>query len=172
MTLSELAGSEPTVIPETEIVLRLVLASAAGAVLGFERELRERSAGLRTHMLTSLAAAVFTILTYEIFHQLRVAGNSNLDPIRVIEAVTAGVSFLAAGTIIHASGEIRGLTTGAGIWLAGALGLACGAGFYIIALFGGILGVAIVVAVKRFEQHLLETKETPAEKKRGKSDGD
>jgi putative Mg2+ transporter-C (MgtC) family protein len=70
------------------------------------------------------------MLTFEIFHATRSLDDGpNVDPLRLIEAVTTGVSFLAAGTIINARGRVHGLTTGAGIWLAGAIGVACGAGF-------------------------------------------
>ena len=85
----------------------------------------------------------------------------NVDPIRLIEAVTAGVSFLAAGTIIHSSGRIQGLTTGAGIWMAGAVGVACGAGFYLIALIGMVLAVTIFVVLRRIKRYWLPTKRTP-----------
>jgi putative Mg2+ transporter-C (MgtC) family protein len=107
-----------TSIHEVEIVLRLLLAAAAGAVIGVDRELKDRPAGLRTNMLVALAAAVFTILTFEIYHSLK---NANSDPVRIIEAVTAGVAFLAAGSIIQSRGGVQGLTTGAALWMCGAL---------------------------------------------------
>ena len=160
MTLTETAGLGSTTLPVLEIALRMLLATFFGAIVGLERELRGHSAGLRTHMLTALAASMFTILTFEIFHQVRQIDNSpNVDPLRLIEAVTAGVSFLAAGTIIHGSGKVQGLTTGAGIWLAGAVGVASGSGFYAIALMGTVLAVVIVVLLRGVERHLLDTKE-------------
>jgi putative Mg2+ transporter-C (MgtC) family protein len=141
---------------ELEIALRLTLASLFGAVIGFERELRDRPAGLRTHMLTAMAAAVFTILTFEIFHSMRAIDNAlSLDPIRVIEAVTAGVAFLAAGTIIQSKGKVQGLTTGAGMWLAGAIGVACGAGFYRLAFIAVVLAVLIMVVLRSVEKRLI-----------------
>lgn len=102
--------SSSTLTHEIEMVWRLLLAAAAGAAVGFDRELKDRPAGLRTHMLTSLAAAVFTILTFEIYQR----STSTADPVRIIEAVTAGVAFLAAGAIIQSrGGGVKGLTTGA-----------------------------------------------------------
>lgn len=165
MSWTDFLTVERTHIHEAEILFRFVLAIAFGAAIGFERELRERSAGLRTHMITTLAAAMFTVLTYEIFHEFQNAGpqTSGTDPIRLIEAVTAGASFLAAGTIIHGAGKVIGLTTGAGIWLCGAIGIATGAGFYQIAFFGVALTLIVLVALKRIEQHLLETKEPPTD---------
>lgn len=128
-----------------EVTARLVLASALAAVLGWDREERDRPAGLRTYMLVALAAAVFTVLTFEIFETtLQGSPNSNADPIRIIEAVTAGVAFLAAGTIIQGRNKVVGLTTGAGMWMAGALGVACGAGHYVLAFLGAVLSFAIL----------------------------
>ena len=83
-----------TVTHELEIGLRLVLAAAAGAAIGFERETKDRPAGLRTNMLVALAAGLFTIITFEIYHAFK---GANADPIRIIEAVTAGVAFLPRG---------------------------------------------------------------------------
>jgi putative Mg2+ transporter-C (MgtC) family protein len=161
MSWFETSGLGSTTLPVIEIAMRFLLATLFGAVVGFERELRGHSAGLRTHMLTALAACMFTVLTFEIFHQVRQLDNSpNVDPLRLIEAVTTGVSFLAAGTIIHGSGKVQGLTTGAGIWLAGAVGVACGAGFYAIALMGTVLALIIVVLLRRVERHVLDTKKS------------
>lgn len=151
---------ESQISEELQIGLRLVIAAVFGGLIGYERELRQRAAGLRTHALTSLAAAVFTVLTFEIYDQIRsLEPNPSADPIRLIQAITAGVSFLAAGTIIHGSGTVRGLTTGAGMWLAGAVGVAVGAGYYFIATVSVVLALIIFVGLRQFEQHWLETKE-------------
>lgn len=151
-----LEGSQ-TVTPPAEILLRLTLAAAFGAIIGIDRELKDRPAGLRTHMLTALAAALFTLLTLELFHQVQQIGEHvSADPIRIVEAVTAGVAFLAAGAIITTRGEVRGLTTGAGMWLAGALGLACGGGYYLIAIVGAILAIIILVGLKFLQRHYMD----------------
>lgn len=125
---------------ELEILLRLVFAALVAGLIGWEREDRGRAAGLRTHILTALAAVVFTILAFEIYTGHGRSG----DPIRIIEAVTAGVAFLAAGTIIQSRGEVRGLTTGASMWMAGALGVACGAGFYALATMAAIAAFLVL----------------------------
>jgi putative Mg2+ transporter-C (MgtC) family protein len=159
MDLTTLLEPNRTFIPEAEIALRLVFATVLGGIIGFERELKHRSAGLRTHMLTALAAAVFTVITFEILHDVGQTNASNADPIRIIEAVTAGVAFLAAGAIIRGGRDgVTGLTTGAGMWTAGALGLASGGGYYVIALMGGFLTVVILALLHRFERRLLDTK--------------
>ncbi|MDP3899178.1 MAG: MgtC/SapB family protein [Mesorhizobium sp.] len=134
-----------TWLPFPAIAARLVLAALLGAIIGFEREWRQRPAGLRTHMLVCLAAALIAIVTIEITHVAYFQDDSvQVDPIRLVEAVTAGVAFLAAGLIIFAKGEVHGLTTGAGMWLASAIGLCCGLGFWQIGLFGTALAVVVL----------------------------
>ena len=141
-----------THLPLDVIAVRMVVASLLGAVIGIEREWRNRPAGLRTHMLTALAAAVFTILMAEIFHSdLFTGAESRADPIRVIEAVTAGVAFLAAGAIIRGNGGVKGLTTGAGMWLAGSIGVAAGLGQFAIGAIAAILGFIVMYVVGKAE---------------------
>lgn len=124
-----------TTLELSAIVVRLLIAMACGAAVGIEREWRSHAAGLRTHVLVCLSAALVAILTIEIAHHDAFnRAEVRLDPIRLIEAVTAGVAFLAAGMIVFNKGEVKGLTTGAGLWFAGSIGLACGLGFWQIGL--------------------------------------
>jgi putative Mg2+ transporter-C (MgtC) family protein len=140
-----LAG-EATQMPAWDVFLRLSVAVIVGGLVGFDREMRNKPAGLRTHILVSLAAALFTVITFELHAEVaNKQPDATADPIRIIEAVTAGVAFLAAGAIIRGRGNVRGLTTGANMWLAGALGVACGSGYYAIA--GIATGFALVVLV-------------------------
>jgi putative Mg2+ transporter-C (MgtC) family protein len=146
----------PTWLPFTVIAARLALATLFGAVIGFEREWRNHPAGLRTHILVSLAAASFTIIGIEIVHSSQFANDAaRQDPLRLIEAVTAGVAFLAAGTIIVARGQIKGLTTGAGLWLAGSVGLA-GLGFWQVAAFVTVLAVIVLGLMHPAERALAQ----------------
>lgn len=174
----------PTFTSFPVIVARLLLAALFGAAIGFEREWRNRPAGLRTHVLVCVAAATFGILTIEIVHapvfQLDdVKDAVKVDPIRAVEAITAGIAFLAAGTILFAKGEVQGLTTGAGMWLAGAIGLAAGFGYWQIAGFGTLLVLVVLGLLHRFEVEfeLSEDKLDEKGRKRGqrrdrpKSDG-
>jgi putative Mg2+ transporter-C (MgtC) family protein len=134
-----------TWLPFSVIAGRLLLAAILGAVVGFEREWRNRPAGLRTHILICLTTAAIAILTVEITHVSVFSGQEiRIDPIRLVEATTAGVAFLAAGLIFFAKGEVHGLTTGAGMWLAGAIGLAVGLGFWQIAGFATLLAVLVL----------------------------
>lgn len=151
-------GGNPTHIDLPVIGARLLVAVLLGALIGFERELRNHPAGLRTHMLTALAAALFTIMTFEIYHEMvdLDANVARLDPLRVIEAVTAGVAFLSAGAIIRSGGDIKGLTTGAGMWMAGAIGVASGTGFFAVAIMATALVLVIMVLLGAFERRVLE----------------
>jgi len=133
------------------VITRLAAAAMLGLVVGLDREFRNVPAGLRTHMLVSLAAATFALLAFEIVERARLEGVSNPDPVRIIEAVTAGVAFLAAGTIIRGDRQVHGLTTGAALWLAGAIGLACGVGAYSIALVATVFGMAVLTTIRWFE---------------------
>lgn len=141
----------PTKIPFAVIVARLVGATLLVAGIGYEREIKSRAAGLRTHMLVSLSAALFAIIAIEVAAGPDFGDTVRLDPLRIIEAVTAGVAFLSAGFIIFNQGKIRGVTTGAGIWLAAATGLAVGFGYWGIGLAAAVFGLLILVALRWFE---------------------
>jgi len=145
-----IAGYWETGLPVGDAASRLCAALAFGAAIGFEREATHRAAGLRTHMLVSLASALFTIIAFEMYGRLRDSGvTSGADPLRLLEAVTAGVAFLAAGSILRDSGGgVRGLTTGAGLWLAGAVGMASGYGLFGLATVATVLAI-IVLALLR-----------------------
>lgn len=145
----------PTYTSFPVIAARLLLAALFGAAVGFEREATSRPAGLRTHILVCVAAAIFAILTIEIIHAPMFEDDSvKLDPIRVVEAVTAGVAFLAAGVVIFTRGEVQGLTTGAGMWLAGAIGLACGLGLWQVAALATLLALVVLGLMRRLEARL------------------
>ena len=148
-----------TFTPFPVVAARLLLAAIFGAAIGFEREWRNRPAGLRTHVLVCVAAPTFAILTIEIIHAPMFTADAlgdavKVDPIRIVEAVTAGVAFLAAGVVIFTRGQVHGLTTGAGMWLAGAIGVACGLGLWQIALFSTVLALIVLVLLYAFENKM------------------
>lgn len=148
-------GGQHTVLPSLEATLRILAAVVVGSLIGLDRELRNKPAGLRTHILISLAAALFTLITFEMHEQFAGDGSSRTaDPVRIIEAVTAGVAFLAAGAIIQSRGNVHGLTTGANMWLAGALGVACGAGYYFLAMIGTAFALVVLVVLAKLEARL------------------
>jgi putative Mg2+ transporter-C (MgtC) family protein len=141
------------------IAARLALALLFGALIGFEREWKARPAGLRTHVLVCVAAATYAILTIEITHApLFVDFGSTetvqMDPLRVVEAVTAGVAFLAAGAVIVSRGKVHGLTTGAGMWLAGAIGVCAGLGLWQVAGLATLLVIFVLALMRGVERSL------------------
>jgi putative Mg2+ transporter-C (MgtC) family protein len=141
-----------THLPVAVILFRLVMALVLGALIGWEREASHRPAGLRTHMLVALAAAVFAIVTVEMIHSDLISAETGVvDPIRLIEAVTAGAGFLAAGVIIQSRGGVRGVTTATAIWLAAAIGLSAGAGYGAIGVAATILTLIVLTLVQRLE---------------------
>jgi putative Mg2+ transporter-C (MgtC) family protein len=142
MLAEELLGA--TVLPLPIIVVRLVGAAALCALIGLEREAEDRAAGLRTHMLVGMAGSAFALITVSIIELYADRPEViRLDPIRLVEAATAGVAFLAAGMIVLSRGRVRNLTTGAGLWLAAAIGLAAGLGLWPIAVLAAVLGFLI-----------------------------
>jgi putative Mg2+ transporter-C (MgtC) family protein len=121
-----------------EVTIRLVLAAVLGGAVGLERELREREAGLRTHLLVSVGAAVFTLVSAYGFSDFRYGMGSGLtlDPTRIAAQIVTGIGFLGAGAIIRQGLSVRGLTTAATLWVVAAIGLASGAGYYSVAVIG------------------------------------
>ncbi|WP_052726158.1 MgtC/SapB family protein [Devosia epidermidihirudinis] len=142
-------GFVATYLPQHILAIRLLIAALLGAMIGFEREISTAEAGLRTHILVSVAAALFTILAFEIFHTIEPGtGGPQADPIRAVEAVTAGIAFLGAGAIFRSRGNVQGLTTGAGMWLAGAVGVATSLGYYIVAFGVALLAVVVLASLR------------------------
>ena len=132
-----------------EILFKLVLAIVLGAVIGFERELTNRPAGLRTNILVCLGATLVQIISIEIFanyHQL-----ANVDPARLGAQVISGIGFLGAGTIIREGANIKGLTTAASLWVVACIGLAIGQGVYIPAIMAAILSYVVLTALRGAE---------------------
>jgi putative Mg2+ transporter-C (MgtC) family protein len=112
--------------------LRLGIAAALGGAIGFERELRDREAGFRTHMLVCVGSALFTIVSAYGFREFLTSGDQVIraDPTRIAAQIVTGIGFLGAGAIIRQGLSIRGLTTAATLWVAAAIGIAAGAGYY------------------------------------------
>jgi len=128
----QLASSAIPTLNWDEALLRLSLAAVLGGMIGFERELREREAGLRTHLLVSLGSALFTIVSAYGFRDFLTSGAVvvRTDPTRIAAQIVTGIGFLGAGAIIRQGFSVRGLTTAATLWVVAAVGLACGAGYY------------------------------------------
>lgn len=132
------------------IAVRLTLATLLGGLLGWERESRDKPAGLRTHMLVSIGSATFTLLGFETGAELSERfGAAGLDPTRIIQGIVGGLGFLGAGSIIKSrdADEVHGLTTAASVWFTGALGVACGMGAYLLALISAGLGLVVLTVL-------------------------
>jgi putative Mg2+ transporter-C (MgtC) family protein len=116
----------------SESLLRLALAAVLGGLIGAERELREREAGLRTHLLVAVGSALFTIVSAYGFSSFVASGQAvvRTDPTRIAAQVVTGIGFLGAGAIIRQGLSVRGLTTAATLWVVAAIGMAAGAGYY------------------------------------------
>jgi len=119
---------------EFETIFQLILAIALGGLIGFERELKHRPAGLRTHMLVCLGATIFTIVSLSF----------DIDPARIAAGIVAGIGFLGAGNIIAQKGHIQGITSAAILWVVAGIGLSVGVGQYIIAIISALLVFAIL----------------------------
>jgi putative Mg2+ transporter-C (MgtC) family protein len=126
-----------------EMTLRLAVAALAGGVIGIERQSRHREAGLRTHMLVSIGACLFTLVSAYAWTDWTFANGSRItfDPTRISAQIVSGIGFLGAGAIIRHGASVRGLTTAATLWACAALGMAAGAGFY----WAGALATAFML---------------------------
>lgn len=145
--------------PELSIHLlsRLLLASFLGGLIGLEREIHGRPAGFRTHLLVSLGACLFTITSleiYRIFGNFSGSGPVGVDPGRIAAQVVTGIGFLGAGAIIRERASIRGLTTAACLWVAAALGIACGIGLFWLAISVTLVALVNLLLLKEVERRL------------------
>ena len=131
---------------QLELTLRLVVALMLGAVIGWERELQRMPAGFRTHALVSLGSAIFTIVSAYAF-----TGPLS-DPTRIAAQIVSGVGFLGGGAILHYGGTVRGLTTAASLWAVAAVGMAAGAGLFVVAAVSSVLVIVALEVFQRIER--------------------
>lgn len=136
---------------ELRFLPRLAVAFALGMLLGIERERRRKPAGLRTHVLVALSAAMLMCLSELVQHQ---EGATIGDPVRMAQGVLTGVGFIGAGTIVRQGDLVIGITTAGTIFMAAALGLVAGAGSYVLALLGAAGAVAAINGLERIERWL------------------
>jgi putative Mg2+ transporter-C (MgtC) family protein len=137
---------------------KLAVAAVLSAIIGLDRELKQRTMGLRTNMLVGVGAALFGILALEIPDLVEARADIfQIDPTRVISGIINGIGFLGAGAIIQRRSEIRGGTTGATIWALGGIGLACGFGLYLHAIVATVI-LFVVITVLGFFTHDHERK--------------
>lgn len=142
---------------ERTLVFRLLLAAALGAVMGLERELKRGNAGLRTHLLVSMGACLFTLVgAYGFLDEA--TQNARVDLSRTVAQITVGIGFLGGGVIVKHGEIVRGLTTAANLWLAAAVGVTCAAGMWKLALFALALALLALTQLERLETRLPPTR--------------
>ena len=152
LLLEELSGGLPEMREMARVLIRLMAAGLLGAVIGAQREHAGKPAGLRTHMLVAVGAALFVIAPVQL-------GFDSADLSRIIQGLATGIGFIGGGAILKLSEqrEIQGLTTAAGIWLTAALGVAVGLGALGAALISAALAWVILVVVLRIEKRVSKT---------------
>jgi putative Mg2+ transporter-C (MgtC) family protein len=138
-------------LTEMDIVIRMSLAFAVGAIIGFERSSRRQVAGLRTHILIALGACYLMLLSIWMPQHMN---SPNADPGRIAAQVVTGMGFLGAGAIIRLGNNIRGLTTAASLWLIAAIGLTIGAGMYIAAGTTAVLALIALTLLNKVEKKI------------------
>jgi putative Mg2+ transporter-C (MgtC) family protein len=143
---SQLVNGETHVVL-TSTIERLALAAALGGIIGLERELRHKAAGLRTNMLICFGSAMFTVLSAQM------ADRFGGDNVRIASQIIPGIGFIGAGAILRERGSVTGLTTAATIFVAASVGMAAGAGFYITASFATVVILLALAALGKLERH-------------------
>ena len=133
---------------------RLGVAAVLGGVIGIERELRDREAGFRTHILVCVGAALFTLVSAYGFRDFLTGGDQVIraDPTRIAAQIVTGIGFLGAGAILHSGNSVHGMTTAAMIWVNAALGAAAGLGYYRLALMSAALTLAVLLILAPIER--------------------
>ena len=136
-------------LTNSQIFLRLLLSVVLSSLIGFERQLHKRTAGLRTHILVCLGSCLIMLTSMYVFDIYidRVA----LDPARIAAGVITGIGFLGAGAIMREQSEVKGLTTAASLWVVAGIGLAIGVGFYSAGIFTAILALIVLFFLRRLE---------------------
>ena len=143
-------------VGNVELVLRLILAAVVGGLIGIEREVSNRPAGLRTHILVTVGSALITLVSKDAFYGIG-------DPSRLAAQIVTGIGFLGAGTIIKTGNSIKGLTTAASLWISAGIGIAVGAGYYLGALVTVGIVLITLVNVGGFEKKLIKRTYTTIE---------
>lgn len=137
---------------EIELILKILLSSVLGGLIGLERELSGKEAGLRTTILIAIGSTLFTILSFKI---IEIAGAG--DPSRIIAQIVTGIGFIGAGSIIHSRVSVHGLTTAATIWTVSAIGIAVGSGLYLFSLIMALLTILILHIFKYISTRIKNT---------------
>jgi len=139
-------------LTETQMILRLLFAAFLGGAVGLEREIHDKAAGFRTHILVCIGSCVIMLTSMHMFDIYK--GIADADPGRIAAQVVSGIGFLGAGTIIRSRASIVGLTTAASLWSIAGIGLAIGSGLFIVAAFGTGLILASLYILSKFDKSI------------------
>jgi len=139
-----------------EIICQLFLATVLGALIGLEREIKRKEAGLQTYSLVALGTCLFTIIFFELFNSFFGKTGISFDPSRIIMAIAVGIGFIGAGVIFRQPSGIVGLTTAAGLWATAAIGIAAGAKLYFLAIFTTFLALLILAGLGELEEKIFK----------------
>ncbi len=142
------------ILPYKIIILKLLLSAFLGGIVGIERDIRGRAAGLRTHILVTVGATLFMLISTEIYN-LYISNNSDsilrIDPARIAAQIITGIGFIGAGAIIHSGIDIRGLTTAGCIWLCAGVGMAIGISYYVPAITATFIALFSLIFLNKIE---------------------
>lgn len=149
MVTSLVRGLDASIGDQLELIGLIALAVVLGAVIGAEREIANKSAGLRTHALVSAGAALAVAIGHILYESALDDGGASGDPGRALHAVLTGIGFLGAGAIIrHRDTSVEGLTTAASLWFAASVGIATGLGLFVVAVGGTVVGLAVLALMR------------------------
>jgi len=135
-----------------ELTFKIVLSVLLSSLIGFEREMRQKGAGLRTHILVGVGSTLIVLTSLHLFDIYR--GVTIIDPTRMITGIVTGIGFLCAGTIMQAESRVRGLTTAAALWIVSGVGIAVGAGHYSAAIVVSIVVFLVLISMRSVERNL------------------
>lgn len=144
-------------LTDSQIILRLILSFVLSGLVGLERQMHHRTAGLRTHILVSLGSCLIMLTSLYVFDIYKYV--TSLDPARIAAGVITGIGFLGAGAIMREREGVKGLTTAASLWVVAGIGLAVGCGFYRAAMFTTVLALIVLFLLKYIEAIIFEEKE-------------
>ena len=137
-----------------QVVFRLVLSCVLSGLIGLERQLRHRAAGLRTHILVCLGSTLIMLTSIYIFDIYK--DKASFDPARLAAGIITGIGFLGAGTIIRYGEEVKGLTTAASLWVVAAIGMGIGCGFYTASIATTVIVLLVLLLLRRIEGSILD----------------
>lgn len=137
-----------------DLALRLGVAALVGLLLGLDREMRGVDAGIRTHALVALSSAMIMVSSLLLYTEVRASGGDAPDPLRAVQGLAQSIGFIAAGIIFVRGGAVRNMTTAANIWIAAAVGIACGCGQYTLVILGAGMALVLLTGLKAAERWL------------------